>query len=418
MNKKITIPTLGLSLSLLLLGCNNSDQSTKTSQEVVVDKNAVTWVPDIKEALAKAKATNKLLFVECYSPSCPICQSIEPYFSTSEIAEKYNTDFVSYKLDVGVAEQVKFLNDRNIYLPSFPQFLFFDGDGNLVHQAEVQATTESILKVAADANSPEKRSSAYPARFEAGDRDFNFLVNYGVNTRLIKDTVANHKVADALFEYMTAQNLVNSPDSWTVTKKVVTSIDNGFFKHWINNIPRAAELEVKGGHPGYEKDALGGIIQISIFGSGGSKFDLAKIKEVKGYMNKIGAGQYADTYLWEHELKANLKEGKKEEALKVGKRTAKEFATNGASLVYITKVFNDKFPDNSYISEANQWLKTAATTLNANNHIAEYNYELARLSQKSGDMAAAKKNAQAALGTAKTAGIDTKKFEELVNSIK
>lgn len=401
--------------ALVLPGCQ-SESKQEQAEEAVIDKNTVTWTPDIPEALAKAKATGKLLFVECYSPTCPICQSIEPHFSTPEVAERYNADFVNYKLDVGVAEQVKFLNDRNIWLPSFPQFLFFDGDGKLVHQGEVTATTESILAVAADAQTPEKRTGNYKTRFDKGERDFDFLVKYGVYTRLIKDTVENRKVGDALFEVF-PKNEINSETSWAATKKVITSVDNGFFKHWINQMPRAAEFEKKAGHAGQELHSLGAIVQTSV-AKDARAYNTQQLTQVKDYIRKVGGGEYADTYVWEYETLANLREGKAAAALTIGRNMAAKFATSGPSLVYITKVFNDHFPDNSFLPVAGEWLSTAAPLVTEPNQKAEYHYELARLNLKGGDKATAAVNAREALKVAGTAGSDLKKFNELVNSLR
>lgn len=402
-----------LFLLLTFAACNKEN---KTTEETVIDKNKVTWVTDISEALAKAKATGKLVFVECYSPTCPICQSIEPYFSTPEVAERYNTDFVNYKLDVGVAEQVKFLNDHNIWLPSFPQFLFFDGDGNLVHQAEVTASTESILEAAADAKSEEKRASNFKSRFEKGERGFDFLVKYGVYTRLVKDTTANLQVGDALFEGFD-KNELGSQNSWAVTKKVVTSVDNGFFQYWINQIPKAASFEKAAGHAGQELNSLGGIVQASIFRDA-KKYSSQKISQVKEYIRKVGGGEYADTYVWEQETLANLREGKPAAAINIGKSMAGKFANNGPSLVYIVRVFNDNFPDNSYLPVAREWLQSASNLVAEPAQKAEYHYELARVLQKSGDKAGAAAQAAEAEKQAEAAKIDSKKFKNLSTSLR
>lgn len=401
---------------LLLLTFAACSKENKTNEETVVDKNKVTWVTDISEALAKAKATGKLVFVECYSPTCPICQSIEPYFSTPEVAERYNADFVNYKLDVGVAEQVKFLNDHNIWLPSFPQFLFFDGDGNLVHQAEVTASAESILAAAAEAKSEEKRSGNYKARFEKGERDFDFLVKYGVYTRLVKDTLSNLKVGEALFENFDKQDL-GSQTSWAVTKKVITSVDNGFFQYWINQIPKAAGFEKAAGHAGQELNSLGGIVQSSIFRDA-RKYSTQKIAQMKEYIRKVGGGEYADTYVWEQEVLANLREGKPAAAVNIGKSMAGKFSNNGPSLVYIVRVFNDNFPDNSYLPVAREWLQTAANLVTEPAQKAEYHYELARVLQKAGDKAGAGVQAAEAEKQAEAGKIDVKKFKTLSSIVR
>lgn len=167
---------------------------------------------------------------------------------------------------------------------------------------------------------------------------------------------------------------------------------------------------------GQEQGAFGTIIQTSILNDG-KTFSTEKVKLMKSYMGKIGASEYADTYLWEHEALANLREGNKEAALKIGTNMAKKFADNGPSLVYITKVFNDNYPDNAYIADATKWINSASTLIKEENQLAEYYYELARLSVKAGEKAVASKSAKEALKHAKTAAVDLKKFETLISSI-
>jgi thiol-disulfide isomerase/thioredoxin len=93
---------------LLFASCQSKSQNSTaqtTASTENIDKTQVTWNPSIDDALAQAKASGKLLFVECYSPTCPVCQSMEPFFKKTEVATKYNSSFINYKLDVGNDEQ-------------------------------------------------------------------------------------------------------------------------------------------------------------------------------------------------------------------------------------------------------------------------------------------------------------------------
>lgn len=376
----------------------------------------VQWEPDIQQALEKAKASGKLLFVEAYLPTCPACQAMEPNFSDKEVAAKFNAGFVNYKMDLSVPGARKFLDDRKIELPSFPQFLFFDGNGRLMHHAEANPTPASVLEVATDALDPAKWSSRYQERFDQGYRDFTFLVKFGAYTRLSMDALYNHKAADALYEIFPKEDLGGSL-SWSVTKKVVTDIDNGFFRYWIEHISQAGELEKAAGHPGQEMNALGLIVQRVVFSPASRQYSVEKVDILKSYMEKVGAGQYADMILWEHRMLANLREGKPAEALAAGEKAAGLFRENGPSLIYVTHIFNDNFPDNSYVAPATEWLKTARPLLKDNSYLAEYHYELSRLNSRAGDAAAAGKNAAEALRLAGLAKIDTGKFEALVKEV-
>lgn len=381
----------------------------------VLAQEKVQWEPDIQQALEKAGASGKLLFVEAYLPTCPACQAMEPNFSDKEVAARFNTGFVNYKMDLSVEGARKFLDDRKIELPSFPQFLFFDGNGQLVHHGEAHPTPASVLGVAADALDPAKWSSRYKAWFDEGHRDLAFLVKFGSYTRLSMDTLYNHKVANALYEGFPEEDLGSSL-SWSVTKKVVTNTENGFFRYWIDHIPQAAALEKAAGHAGYEMNALGGIVQRTIFDPSSKKFSVKQVELLKTYMEKVGAGQYVDAFLWEHRMLANLREGRNAEALAAGEKAAGFFRENGPSLIYVAHVFNDNFPDTGYIASATSWLSTARPMLKENAYLAEYHYELSRLNQKAGLAAEAAKNAAEALRLARLAEIDTARFEALPNA--
>lgn len=137
----------------------------------------IIWETDIETAFQKAKAANKLVYVECYLPTCPVCMSFEPILKSAAVGTFFNNNFINYKLNGEKAEQVKFLNSKNINLPNFPMFLFFDPNTNLVHQAEAgEPKEEGVINIGKTALDPEKRSSNYKNRYEAGDRDLNFLI--------------------------------------------------------------------------------------------------------------------------------------------------------------------------------------------------------------------------------------------------
>jgi thiol-disulfide isomerase/thioredoxin len=404
---------------LLFASCQSKSQNS-TSQTTVstenIDKNQVTWNPSIDYALAQAKASGKLLFVECYSPTCPVCQSIEPFFKKTEVATKYNSSFVNYKLDVGNAEQVKFLNARNIYLPSFPQFLYFDGDGKIVHQAEVTPDVKTIVTAAETALSPDKRAANYKARFDKGDRSLDLLVQLAAYARLTKDTTLAITAADEVFKIYPKDQL-NSETSWKLTKKCVTDMENGFAVHWFNNVATAAAFEKKDGHAGNENNILGGIIQSSLYSQRGQNYGTAKLNLVKKYMNLTGAGQYIENVTWEFDTKALIREGKPEQALAIGEKMAAKFGTNGQSLVYIARVFNDFYPNKNYAPKATAWLNKAKGLLKEDKFLAEYYFESAKLNQKAGDLVKAKADAQQARNLASKAQVDLAKFSALIEKL-
>lgn len=405
----------GLASAILFASCKgNSQQNNAISANI--DKTQVTWNTSIDDALAQAKAQNKMLFVECYSPTCPVCISMEPFFKKTEIAQKYNSDFINYKLDVGNAEQVKFLNSKNIWLPSFPQFLYFDSDGNLVHQADVVTEVKSFIEAANMAQNIEKRAGNYKKRFDSGERNMDLLVNYSAFCRLTKDTLNNLIAANELFKIYPKDQL-GSEMSWKLTKKCIADIENGFSTYWFDHVAQAAAFEKKDGHEGVENNILGGIIQSSLYSPRGRKYGSDKIALVKKYMAKTGAGQYIDGVTWEFETMALIREGKAPQTLAIGDKMVAKYAQNGQSLVYVTKVFNDYYPDKGYVAKAKTWLAKAKPSIKENKYLAEYFFESARLNQKAGNLVAAKADAQQARNLASLAQVDLAKFTDLLNKL-
>ncbi|MDP5121594.1 MAG: DUF255 domain-containing protein, partial [Spirosomaceae bacterium] len=323
---------LGASLCILasLSGCNS--QSQETAQNVAsvssqpINKNEVTWQPTIEAAFEQAKAENKLVFVECYLPTCPVCISMEPFFKKPEVAVKYNSNFVNYKMDLSQPTGKPYLDAKGIFLPSFPIFLFFDADGNLVHKDEVETSVESFNKVADKALDTGKRASSFAKRFADGERNIPFLIDYASYARVITDTAANLSAASALFEIY-PKDKIGTEESWKITKKAVTDLDNGFAKYWFSNSAKAAEMEKKDGHAGNEQNILGGIIQASLYSPRGKAYNSAKLQTVKKYMGLVGAAQYADGVTWEYEVNALIREGKAPQTINVGNKMATIYAT-------------------------------------------------------------------------------------------
>jgi thiol-disulfide isomerase/thioredoxin len=391
--------------------------SCKSSSEKVVDEKEVTWETNITEALAKAKANNELLFVECFSPTCSHCQAIEPFFKMPEVAKKYNSTFVNYKLNLLEDDQVKFLNDKNINLPSWPRFLFFDGDGNLVHQSSVEPEVKSLMSIAEDAIDPKKQTINYKKRFIEGDRAVEFLSKYAAHAQVIQDTEKQSEVGNALFEVYPKDKL-GSEESWSLTKLCITDVDNGFFNYWLNHQEDAQANEAQEEHPESADKYLGGILQKTILSDRVKTYSVDKLQQLRGIFGKLGLSEYADNYLWEIETKALIKENKLPQALALGNKMIKAFDGNSSAQVYITRVFNDNFPDNSHLSSVKTWLKNALPGITGDNIKTEYYYELARVNQKSGDIDEAKKHAKLAQEMAVKVAADPAKFSELIETLK
>jgi thioredoxin-related protein len=403
-------------LLFLMLGCKSNSLELEKPADKVIDPNQVSWKTNINEALAEAKNRNELLFVYCFSPTCSHCQAVTPFFDTAEIAAKYNSNFTSYKLNLLKESEVKFLDDHNLTLPSWPRLLFFDGNGNLVHEASVEPNASSVLEAAKGALKPKERTGSYTKRFKDGERSIEFLSSYAKHTKVTMDTVKGIEVSEALFNAFPKDKL-GSQESWDITKACVTDIDNGFAQYWLNDFNQAKAYEIEAGSPGFESNTYRGIIQSSLFGRKGQSYSYEKLVDIRRNVNEIGAGSFANNLLWEFEVKALIRENKLPQALAVGNKMITEFKGNASAYIYITSIFNTFYTDASYVPTAIKWISEANAIITQDNVKAEYYYELSRINQKSGDKEGAKKNANEALKLANKVNAKPEKFMSLIKSL-
>jgi thiol:disulfide interchange protein len=86
-----------------------------------------------KEAMAKAKKENKLIFLDAYTTWCrPCIQMAKDVFTLDNVADLYNASFINVSMDMEKGDGPALVKKYKIM--AYPDFLFIDGDGNLIHR--------------------------------------------------------------------------------------------------------------------------------------------------------------------------------------------------------------------------------------------------------------------------------------------
>ncbi len=263
-----------------------------------------------------AKAQNKPVFLEVYAPTCHVCNAFKPTFDLPQVGNFYNQNFISYKLDILSAEGAAFLNKQGLWIASTPTLLFFDKDVNLQHIAilgENINTAQVLIEAGTKALNPKQRTSAYKSSYQSGNRESNFLIDYGMMTRIMRDTLSNISVMNAYAKKI-PKNQYGNNTSFLVLQKVIVDDENDIFEYMMDNLKEFnGKYDKK-----LVKQTAENIIMYSLYSSRGMKYSSAKITKVRGNLSKLGVDKKSiDGRVWREESTAYFRENQPDKAMVV-----------------------------------------------------------------------------------------------------
>ncbi len=161
------------------------------------------------EALAKAKAANKMLFIDGYAVWCGPCHKMSrTTFLDSTVGAYFDEHFVAMKIDVekGEGPDIK----RRYNIKGLPGYVFLDGDGNVVYRSlgymsvkEFMPEVEKAVEYFKDPNSVGRLA----ARFE-NDKNNEELVRMYIDKMVATKSV---DYTDVVEHYLSIQTTM--PDS-------------------------------------------------------------------------------------------------------------------------------------------------------------------------------------------------------------
>jgi thioredoxin-related protein len=132
-----------------------------------------TW----QEALAKAKAEEKLIFVDAYASWCGPCKRMaKETFPDPKVGEYFNANFLCLKIDMEKGENAEFAGKYPVN--SYPTLMFIDDTGKIVLKEIGAKNVDQLLETGKKAMGKNDRSINYEKKYEAGDRDPKMLFDY------------------------------------------------------------------------------------------------------------------------------------------------------------------------------------------------------------------------------------------------
>ncbi len=120
----------------------------------------------LEQAQAQAKAEHKLVFLHGFATWCHFCEYMkDSVYVQKEVGEFVNQHFVPIRMDM--EKEGKELN-RRLMASSYPQLVFFDGNGEIVHRVAGQKSAFTFLQLCNDALDPAKQYRTYEQKFKNG----------------------------------------------------------------------------------------------------------------------------------------------------------------------------------------------------------------------------------------------------------
>ena len=280
----------------------------------------VHFEKSLHEAFDKAGLEKKPVFIEYYNSLCTVCNRLEPFFSDAKLGDFYNTNFVNYKLNT---ENIKtedsiFMVRSKLKFTAVPYFLFFDAGGNFLHYADTKPEVDFLIEGGTKALNPDERAGGLEQKYKNGDRSIKTLYAFSQLSQLYKNDSLSMILADELFKAFPANEL-GSRKSFIITKNCVKSIENGFFKFWIQHPDKLEGMETEK-HKGEEKKVLAEIVRQSIYSKASGQWDLEKISEVKKYIVLTGLSNNADIFFWQQLTTLFVAQKQYANALKIGRQ--------------------------------------------------------------------------------------------------
>ncbi|MGV4414749.1 thioredoxin family protein [Chryseobacterium sp. T1] len=360
-----------------------------------------------KEIQAKAKKEKKLIFLDAYASWCGPCKLMaKNIFTLPTVGEYYNSHFINAKLDMEKGEGVALA--KKFKVNAYPTYLFINGDGEVVHRTLGYVEEADFIKFAKDAEDPSRQIGALKSKFDAGEKDADFLKNL-ISLTFYTEPAYAEKVIIRYFQTKEGQAL--DKDDINILLSSVNKADGEsyqIFKNRKQDIIKVLPLE--------QYDAINKSFEINSIIEKAYNKDTKKIDEqyFLTEAEKLIGKEKATTLLLKQKAKTALRNKDIATYEKLSLEIYKDYTNVTANeLNSAAWNFFEKIDTKSSLQEAIRWTQEAVKK--------EENYAytdtLANLYHKVGDKANAKIWAAKAIELAKKSGDDYEDTQKLLNSL-
>ena len=190
----------------------------------------IAFEPDgttLEQASAKAKSENKLIFLDCYTTWCGPCKMMaRTVFTQEKVGAAMNPKFVSVKIDMESAYGAPLA--KKLQITAYPTFVIFNADAQEIGRFLGGSPADEFIKKVEE-KSADKSSASLKSRWDAGERDPQFLLAYLQTLTATYKTQDANDVAEALLKGKEATFAADS----TLRSIFLKNITNPFAKSFV-----------------------------------------------------------------------------------------------------------------------------------------------------------------------------------------
>ncbi len=129
-----------LSLTIVSARATGPGDAAKLATETGIQFTDEAWASIVK----KAKAENKIIFLDAYASWCGPCKLLQKnVFTRSDVGELFNKNFINVKVDMERGEGPQLA--RQFPMEAYPTLFFIEPSGKIVRKVIGYRTPEQLI---------------------------------------------------------------------------------------------------------------------------------------------------------------------------------------------------------------------------------------------------------------------------------
>ncbi len=183
-----------------------------------------------QKLLKKAEKEDKLIFLDAYTTWCGPCKMMsKDVFPDKKLGKLYNDKFINVQLDM--EDEEGYPLGKKYKIRAYPSLLYINGQGEVVHRVVGYQDADQLKALADVVYDPELNLVGLQQRYEAGERDPDFLLKKA----MAHSNAMDGQHMEALEAYFETQTDWSTMENMELIFMVADDIKSPLFKYLANH---------------------------------------------------------------------------------------------------------------------------------------------------------------------------------------